>query len=55
VAFITQDFHKERDSINAYIRFENESQAEQAVQENNSIVEGKHIRVDKAVKQVSNN
>lgn len=46
VAYATQQFHEERDSVNAYIVMENEEEARKAVAENSTVFEGRHLRVD---------
>lgn len=48
VAFATQQFHEERDSVNAYIVMEREEDARKAVVENATVFEGHHLRVDVA-------
>lgn len=46
IAYATQQFHEERDSVNAYIVMENEEDARKAVVENSTVFEGRHLRVD---------
>jgi len=46
VNLILENFHDKRDSVNAYIRFDNEDSVEHALQEHNTIIADKHIRVD---------
>lgn len=46
VAYATQQFHEERDSVNAYIVMESEEEARKAVAENSTVFEGRHLRVD---------
>lgn len=46
IAFITKEFHPERDCLNAYIVFENKESAEKALELNGSLFNEKHMRVD---------
>ncbi len=49
IAFATQQFHEERDSVNAYVVMEKEEDARMAAdKENATVFEGRHIRVDVA-------
>lgn len=49
VAYATQQFHEDRDSVNAYVVMESEEEAKLAAsKENATVFEGKHIRVDVA-------
>lgn len=50
VSFITKKFHEGRDSLNAYIVYEESSSADASLTLNGSVFQGKHIRVDKAEK-----
>lgn len=51
-AFINSAFHEQRDSCNAYVVFKSmeESVVEAALAKNNMVVDGHHIRVDRAVR-----
>lgn len=47
VGYITKNFHPERDTLNAYIVFDDEGSVQNAVEELNGMLwEGKHLRVD---------
>jgi nucleolar protein 12 len=47
VAYITKSFHPERDSLNAYLVYNEEGSVKSAVDELNGFLwEGKHLRVD---------
>ncbi|ORX59346.1 RNA-binding domain-containing protein [Piromyces finnis] len=46
IAFITKEFHPERDCLNAYIVFENKESAEKAIELNGTLFNEKHMRVD---------
>ncbi|OUM60524.1 hypothetical protein PIROE2DRAFT_13676 [Piromyces sp. E2] len=46
IAFITKEFHPERDCLNAYIVFEDKESAEKALELNGSLFNDKHMRVD---------
>ena len=47
VAYITKSFHPERDSLNAYLVYNNEGSVKSAVDALNGFLwEGKHLRVD---------
>ncbi|XP_002157256.3 RNA-binding protein 34 isoform X1 [Hydra vulgaris] len=48
VALLQKKFHKERDSMNAYVVFKEKSSAEKALESNGYLLEGLHLRVDKA-------
>lgn len=48
IAYATQQFHEERDSVNAYVVMETEDAARAAVQENGCVFEGRHLRIDVA-------
>ncbi|TPX71798.1 hypothetical protein SpCBS45565_g00935 [Spizellomyces sp. 'palustris'] len=50
VAFITKNFHPGRDTLNAYIVYGEKESAEKALVENGKLFMGKHIRVDRSVK-----
>ncbi len=51
-AFINSSFHEQRDSCNAYVVFKSmdESVMEAALAKNNMVVDGHHIRVDRATR-----
>ena len=51
-AFINSAFHEQRDSCNAYVVFKSTDEAviEAALAKNNTVVEGHHIRVDRAAR-----
>jgi len=49
-AFITKDFHTSRDTMNAYIVFQDDASAQKALTANGQEIEGKVIRVDTAQK-----
>lgn len=51
---MTEAFHEDRDSVNAYIVMETEEGAKGCLAENSSLFEGKHIRVDLAAKDRKN-
>lgn len=47
-AFITKQFHKERDNMNAYVVFSSDAEAIAALKLNNHVFHEKHLRVDLA-------
>ncbi|KND02361.1 uncharacterized protein SPPG_02831 [Spizellomyces punctatus DAOM BR117] len=49
-AFITKNFHPGRDTLNAYIVYGEKESVEKALVENGKLFMGKHIRVDRSVK-----
>jgi len=46
IAFITKEFHPERDCLNAYIVFEKKESAQKAIELNGTLFNEKHMRVD---------
>ncbi|KAI8612958.1 hypothetical protein BC830DRAFT_1134385 [Chytriomyces sp. MP71] len=52
-SFLAKSFHPERDAMNAYLVFKNEESVEKALSVNGQVFDGKHIRVDKAIKSES--
>ncbi|KAK9927987.1 hypothetical protein M0R45_025145 [Rubus argutus] len=48
VAVLTKKFHEKGDSVNAYIVFKSEESAQASLSHNMAVVEGHHIRVDRA-------
>ena len=51
VAILTKKFHPERNSMNAYVVFSDNSTAEQAVKSRGLVFKDMHLRVDTAVKK----
>lgn len=47
-AYILKEFHKERDTANAYVVFKEQASVEKALAKNQTVFMGKHIRVDSA-------
>ena len=54
IAYLTEAFHEDRDSVNAYLVMETEEGAIKCLAENSGLFEGKHIRVDLAAKDRKN-
>ncbi|KAJ1561740.1 Nucleolar protein 12 [Nowakowskiella sp. JEL0078] len=52
-AFTTKQLHPERDTLNAYVVFENKESASKALELNSKIFMEKHLRVDSCVKSES--
>ena len=50
-AFAKKVFHPDRDALNAYIVYEQESSLEAALAMNGVLYQGKHLRVDKSEKE----
>ncbi len=47
-AYILKEFHKERDTANAYVVFKEPTSVEKALLNNQTVFMDKHIRVDSA-------
>ncbi|KAJ3295299.1 Nucleolar protein 12 [Rhizoclosmatium sp. JEL0117] len=50
VSYLAKEFHPDRDTLNAYIVYKTKEAAAKALDLNGHVFEGKHLRVDKAIK-----
>ncbi|KAI8840374.1 RNA-binding protein 34-like protein [Chytriomyces cf. hyalinus JEL632] len=50
VSYLAKEFHPDRDSMNAYLVYKDEESVDKALGMNGQVFEGKHLRVDKAIK-----
>ncbi|TPX74835.1 hypothetical protein CcCBS67573_g03898 [Chytriomyces confervae] len=50
VSYLAKEFHPDRDSMNAYLVYKDEESVDKALGMNGHVFEGKHLRVDKAIK-----
>ncbi|KAI8055132.1 hypothetical protein BDF22DRAFT_741727 [Syncephalis plumigaleata] len=48
IAFVSKQLHKERDTLNAYVVFDNETSATAALAANGAVLLDHHLRVDRA-------